>query len=456
MDKKLFTILLVFVLSITVVYAKGGKKRNEDVKVIATRINESITLDGKLNEEAWKINPGISSFIQRNPYEGKTSTQKTVVHIAYNDNAIYIAATMYDTDPDSIIARLTRRDVDIETDGFFVYLDPFSDRRSGFYFGVSAAGTQYDGILYNDDWEDASWDGVWESKINIDKEGWTVEMRIPLSQLRFQNKAENIWGINIKRIIARNNEEDFLVYVPKNESGFVSRFAELHGINNVKPSNGIEILPYVTTKAEYSHRDDNNPFNDGSKYTPAIGADFKMALGTNLTLNASANPDFGQVEIDPAVINLGDGETFFEEKRPFFIEGSKIFDFGAGGAIEYRSYDWGSPILFYSRRIGRNPQGRVPYSDYSDIPNGTHILGAAKLTGKVFENWNIGAISALTGREYADYSLNGNKSGVEVEPLTYYGILRGQKEIDEGKYGIGFMSTLTLRMFKNDALRDNI
>ncbi|MGD8779896.1 MAG: DUF5916 domain-containing protein [Ignavibacteria bacterium] len=458
MKKKLFTILLVLAHFLNVVNAKEteGEAQNRNVKMNTIHISKPITVDGLLNEEVWKSNPGISNFIQRDPDEGETATQKTIVYIAYDNSAAYVAARMYDTHPDSIISRLARRDVDIDTDRFFVYLDPYYDRRSGFYFSLSAAGTQYDGVLYNDDWEDGSWDGVWEGKVNIDSEGWTVEMRIPFSQLRFKDKAENIWGINFKRVIARRNEEDFLVYVPKNESGFVSRFAELHGINNVSSSNGIEILPYITTKAEYSRRDQFNPFNDGSKYTPAVGADFKMALGTNLTLNATVNPDFGQVEIDPAVINLSDGETFFEEKRPFFIEGSTIFDFGTGGAKEYKSYDWGTPNLFYSRRIGRVPQGYVPYSDYHDVPSGTHILGAVKLTGKIFENWNVGAVSALTGREYADYSVNGNKSSVEVEPLTYYGVLRGQKEIDEGKHGLGFISTFTSRMFKDDALRDNI
>jgi Domain of unknown function (DUF5916) len=458
MNKILITILFISAFFIALANSKETERkvRNQDIKVVAVHINNPIVLDGKLNEEVWKDNPGISNFIQRDPDEGVEPTQKTIVHIAYDNNAIYIAARMYDTHPDSIISRLARRDVDIDTDGFQVFLDPYYDRRSGFYFALSAAGTQYDGVLYNDDWNDNSWDGVWEGKVNIDSVGWTAEMRIPFSQLRFQDKDKNIWGINFKRIISRRNENDYLVYVPKNESGFVSHFAELKGINDIHPSKGIEILPYITTRAEYSLHDPNNPFNNGSKYTPAVGADFKMALGTNLTLNATVNPDFGQVEIDPAVINLSAVETFFDEKRPFFIEGSTIFNFGQGGARNYWGFNWGSPDFFYSRRIGRTPQGDIPDNDFQDVPGGTHILGAAKLSGKVFENWNIGAVSALTQREYADYSVNGDKSNLEVEPLTYYGVVRGQKEINEGKQGVGFISTLTSRMFKYDGLRDNI
>jgi Domain of unknown function (DUF5916) len=458
MKKILFTILLTFTSYIAIANSKETERkvRNQDVKINAIHLIKPITLDGKLNEEIWKDSPGISNFIQKEPVEGVKPTQRTIVHIAYDNNAIYIAARMYDTHPDSIVARLARKDVDIDTDGFQVFLDPYYDRRSGFYFALSAAGTQYDGVLFNDDWNDNSWDGVWEGKVNIDSLGWTAEMRIPFSQLRFQDKDKNIWGINFKRIISRRNENDYLVYVPKNESGFVSHFADLKGINNIHPSRGIEILPYITTRAQYSLHDPNNPFNSGSKYTPAIGADFKMALGTNLTLNATVNPDFGQVEIDPAVINLSDVETFFDEKRPFFIEGSTIFNFGQGGARNYWGFNWGSPNFFYSRRIGRAPQGSIPDNDFQDVPDGTHILGAAKLTGRVFENWNIGAVSAITQREYADYSVNGNKSSIEIEPLTYYGVVRGQKEINEGKQGIGFISTLTSRMFKYDALGDDI
>ena len=359
--------------------------------------------------------------------------------------------------PDSIIARLVRKDVDINSDLFGVFIDSYNDKRSGFYFGVNAAGTQYDGVLYNDTWDDDTWDGIWEGKAKVDNEGWVAEFKIPFSQLRFEMTSKNIWGINFRRDIARRNEKDFLVYIPKNENGFVSRFAELKGINNISPPDRFEILPYLTTRAEYTHPELNDPFHSSSHYTPGLGADFKMGLGTNLTLNATVNPDFGQVEIDPAVINLSDVETYFSEKRPFFVEGSSIFNFGQGGANNYWGFNWSNPNFFYSRRIGRVPQGSLSDdADFIDRPEGTHILGAAKITGKIGEHWNVGAIQSLTSREYGRVDESGIRTEPEIEPQTYYGIIRAQNEINEGQQGIGFISTATTRFFNESKLKDEI
>jgi len=453
--KKIFTICY-FTLAAELIFSLTQDSVSTSPVVYAVKINQVLNIDGILNEEAWnKILP-IKQFTQRDPDEGKKPTQKTEVRIGYDDAALYIGARMYDTSPDSIITRLVRRDVDITSDFFLVYLDPYYDRRSGFYFGVNAAGTHYDGVLYNDTWSDNTWDGVWEGKVNIDDKGWTAELKIPFSQLRFHKNHENVWGINLKRIIARNNEEDYFVYVPKNENGMVSRFAQLKGINGIVPPGNFEILPYVTTRAEYTHPQPNDPFNSGSDYKPGFGADIKMGLGTNLNLNATINPDFGQVEIDPAVINLSDIETFFNEKRPFFVEGSTIFNFGQGGATNYWGFNWANPIIFYSRRIGRAPQGTVPDADYSDLPDGTHILGAAKISGKIGDNWNVGVIQSLTQREYANLYSNGIRSEAEIEPLSYYGIFRAQKELNEGYQGLGFISTITSRFFKDDKLKNDL
>src|SRR5690606_3915882 len=453
--KKIFTICY-FTLAAELIFSLTQDSVSTSPVVYAVKINQVLNIDGILNEEAWnKILP-IKQFTQRDPDEGKKPTQKTEVRIGYDDAALYIGARMYDTSPDSIITRLVRRDVDITSDFFLVYLDPYYDRRSGFYFGVNAAGTHYDGVLYNDTWSDNTWDGVWEGKVNIDDKGWTAELKIPFSQLRFHKNHENVWGINLKRIIARNNEEDYFVYVPKNENGMVSRFAQLKGINGIVPPGNFEILPYVTTRAEYTHPQPNDPFNSGSDYKPGFGADIKMGLGTNLNLNATINPDFGQVEIDPAVINLSDIETFFNEKRPFFVEGSTIFNFGQGGATNYWGFNCANPIIFYSRMIGRAPQGTVPEADYSDLPDGTHILGAAKISGKIGDNWNVGVIQSLTQREYANLYSNGIRSEAEIEPLSYYGIFRAQKELNEGYQGLGFISTITSRFFKDDKLKNDL
>ncbi len=225
-------------------------------------------------------------------------------------------------------------------------------------------------------------------------------------------------------------------------------------MNDLVPPNQIEIFPYVTGKAEYTQAEDENPFNDGSIYVPGAGLDLKMNVGTGLTLNGTINPDFGQVEIDPAIINLSDVEIFFPERRPFFIEGSSIFDFGRGGAQNYWGFNWGNPDFFYSRRIGRDPQGSVPDADYIDYPTGTHILGAAKLTGKLGNSWNFGTIQSVTKREYARLYTDGIESRLEVEPLTYYGVIRAQKEFNEGSQGLGVLSTLALRDFKEPQLED--
>ncbi|MCH7774541.1 MAG: carbohydrate binding family 9 domain-containing protein, partial [Bacteroidetes bacterium] len=455
MKALLFTILLLlnskFLFGID---PDSLKIKNDDVKIYAKRLTSPIHIDGKLIEPFWQQIEGFEDFIQREPIEGVLPSERTVVKIAYDDNALYIGARMFDSSPDSIIARLSRRDNLENSDFFAVGLDPYHDKRSGYFFIINAAGVLIDGVLFNDTYDDDSWDAVWEGKAAIDGLGWTAEMRIPFSQLKFNKSNLNVWGINYRRSIARKNENDYLVFIPKTENGFVSHFAELHGMNDLAPPNQIELFPYVTARAEYIQTEDGNPFNDGSNYVPGAGLDLKMSIGTGLTLNGTINPDFGQVEIDPAVINLSDVEVFFPERRPFFIEGSSIFDFGRGGAQNYWGFNWGSPDFFYSRRIGRDPQGSVPDADYIDYPTGTHILGAAKLTGKLGTSWNFGTIQSLTKREYARLHTDGIESRAEVEPLTYYGVIRAQKEFSEGSQGLGVLSTLTLRDFNEQRLQD--
>ena len=454
--KAFILILLAFLSPFICLAGTNDSLIKKNIIVKAYRTSESIKIDGVLSENVWNSQAGISDFIQRDPLEGNNATERTEVFLAYDDEALFVAAKLFDSSPDSIIARLARRDVGTSDDLFGIFLDPSYDKRSGYYFGVSAAGTQYDGVLYNDRWDDESWDGVWESKSVLNSEGWFCEMRIPFSQMRFNENEKHTWGVNFRRDISRKNEIDYLVYIPKNEQVFVSRFFDLIGIENIKSSSSIEILPYVISKAEYTQHSLGDPFNDGSKYSPGMGGDLKMSIGSNLKLNATINPDFGQVEIDPAVINLSDVETFFSEKRPFFIEGSTIFNFGQGGATNYWGFNWGNPQFFYSRRIGRIPQGSIPDADYTDVPLGTHILGAAKLSGKIGDNWNVGTIQAVTKKEYAELQTDGKKSRVEIEPFTYYGVLRAQKEFSEGQQGLGGIATLTARDFDDVRLRDEI
>ncbi len=413
-------------------------------------------IDGILSERVWH-GPGFTKFVERDPNEGTKPTQATEVWVAYDEQAIYVAARMYDNAPDSIVARLARRDTKVSSDYFVFYVDPYHDRRSGFYFAINAAGTIGDGVLYNDDWSDNTWDGVWEGKARIDSLGWTAEMRIPFSQLRFEHDSSYVWGVDFERFIGRSNEDDYVVYTPKNSSGFVSRFIDLVGISEINTHRPIELLPYFTAKAEYLNAGNGNPFNDGSRYTPGIGGDFKAGIGNNLTLDGTINPDFGQVEVDPAIVNLSDIQTYYSEKRPFFIEGADIFNnFGSGGSNNFWNFNFGNPQFFYSRRIGRAPEGSIPSADFVDEPDGTSIIGAAKLTGRIGDGWTIGTIHAVTASENARVDTAGSIFNVPVEPLTYYGVVRARKETNDGRQGIGFISSLSERDFKADTLRDQL
>jgi hypothetical protein len=417
------------------------------------RLASSVAIDGALDDAAWQRAPAITRLTQSDPFEGQAPSESTWVWLAYDDEALYVAVRCRDSHPDSIVANLVRRDLWVPSDRIVVYLDPFRDLRSGYFFSISAAGVLWDGTLFNDTGSDDTWDGVWEGRARRSGSGWTCELRIPFSQLRFRPGVEQVWGFNFRRRIERRTELDQLAWTPKKGSGFVSRFPRLTGIEDGHRSRSIEVLPYTTGKAEYLVHEPGDPFNDGSRYTPGLGGDLRMSVGNNLTLNASANPDFGQVEVDPAVVNLSDVESYFQEKRPFFTENSRIFSFGNEGANQYWGFQWPAPTLFYSRRIGRAPQGSAPGEpDFSDAPLATHILGAAKLTGKLGPSLNFGMMHAVTSREDARVALGGLESRAEIEPLTYYGVARGLKELKGGYNGLGLMTTLVQRRFGESGL----
>jgi hypothetical protein len=420
--------------------------------VIAVRTEGPISVDGVLEEKVWQGDP-TDRFIQNDPKDGEPSTEKTHVWVAYDDKALYVAAFCYDSEPKKIMSRLGRRDSDVDSDWFMFAVDPYYDKRTGYRFGVNPAGSISDEALSNDVNDDSSWDGVWEGKAHVNGQGWTVEMKIPFSQIRFPKKDEYVWGVNFVRIIKRKNERDSYAWVPKSETAYVSRFARLEGIQGINPGPHVEIIPYAVTQAQFRPSEPGNPFERGHKTLGNMGFDAKVGLKSNLTLDASVNPDFGQVEVDPAVVNLSAYETYYEEKRPFFIEGASIFDgFGRGGVYLNANINWPQPTFFYSRRIGRAPQGSVTEAgDFFFTPDRTTILGAAKLTGKV-DGWNVGFINALTSREYAQIDAAGLRLREEVEPFSYYGVLRAQRDIDEGRHGIGFMATGVTRDLRTGAL----
>ncbi len=411
----------------------------------AQRLTAAVSIDGYLHEPAWG-EPGLTDFVQRDPLEGEEPTQRTEVWVAYDQSALYIAARLYDSAPDSIVRRLARRDEDTSADFFIFGVDPWHDHRSGFYFRVNAAGAIEDGTFSNDAFTDDSWDGVWESAVTVDEQGWNLEIKVPFSQLRFPKKEEHVWGMNFARWIERNQELDYYVMVPRNSSGDVSWFAHMTGIAGIERPSTLELLPYSAGRAEYLHPESGDPFNDGSNYFGQAGLDIKMGLTSSMTLDATINPDFGQVEVDPAVINLGYFETHYEEKRPFFVEGASIFGFGNGGTTNNWSFNYGAPTFFYSRRAGRPPQ-LEPTGDYdfSSIPTNTSILGAAKISGKLNPQWSLGLANVVTGREEGRLDSAGNRFRETVEPLANYSVVRLQREISQGRHGLGLLGTSTYR-----------
>jgi hypothetical protein len=451
------TAVVLFALALPLLLAANEKQPKQEIQapeqrsVKALRVEEPMTIDGKLSEKVWQSNP-CEGFTQNDPNDGAPATEKTRVWVAYDDKALFVAAYCYDSDPGGIKSLLGRRDSQIDSDWFFFAVDPYFDKRTGYLFGVNPAGAILDEALSNDVDADASWDSVWEGKAAINGDGWAVEMKIPFNQIRFPKKEEYTWGVNFSRVIKRKNERISFSWVPKSESAFVSKFAQLEGIRGISPGRHIEFLPYTVSQAQFRPAEEGNPYETGHKFLGNSGFDLKISLKSNLTLDASVNPDFGQVEVDPAVVNLSAYETYYQEKRPFFIEGASIFNnFGRGGIHSNANINWPSPQFFYSRRIGRAPQGYVTEPGYVAFPDRSTILGAAKITGKL-GGWNVGFINALTAREFAEIDQSGSRLKQEVEPFTYYGVLRAQRDINKGQRGYGFIATGVVRDLENDTL----
>jgi len=445
-------LLISFIAGMSLFSAAKTVEAPEPDPIMALRTEKAVKIDGILEEKVWQ-NEGCAGFIQTDPIDGSKPSEKTRVWMAYDQEYLYVAAFLYDSQPELIQGRLGRRDDFVDSDWFIFAVDPYFDRRTGYQFAVNPSGSIVDGTLYNDINEDTTWNGVWDWASHINDHGWCVEIKIPFDQLRFPKKEEYVWGVNFRRVILRKNEKITYVWVPKEESAYVSRFAELRGIKGIKPGMHIELLPYAVSQAHLSPEQPGNPFETGREFLGDAGFNFKLGLKSNLTLDATVNPDFGQVEVDPAVINLSAYETYYEEKRPFFIEGANIFNaFGMGGLHMNANINWPSPSFFYSRRIGRSPQGSVSRSGHVDYPEVSTILGAFKLTGKVLNGWDIGFINALTSREYAEIDSEGMRFQEEVEPLTYYGALRVQKDFNEGAQGIGVMASSVNRDLENQSL----
>jgi len=416
--------------------------------VVAVRTDGPIDVDGHLREAIWSLASPATDFTQVDPEEGQPASQRTEVRIVYDSDALYVAVRAWDSGP--ITTRLGRRDMALlDSDWFGLVIDSYHDHQTAFSFDVNPGGVKRDAVKsmqQGEETDDLSWDGVWDVATSVDDEGWTAEYRIPFSQLRFREDEVHTWGIQLERVIGRRREYAVSSFTPKQESGGIPAFGHLQGISDVEQGNRVELLPYVVAKSEHVDPGDN-PFRTDSEQAASGGLDVLYRASPNLTLNATFNPDFGQVEVDPAVVNLGVYETFFEEKRPFFIEGSEIFQFTGGTS---------GGQLFYSRRIGRPPQTRPPTSE-ADVPVETTILGAAKLSGKTSSGWSVGVLSAVTGEETARYLTDqGITETMAAEPLTGYFVGRARKEMRGGLSAAGAMATTAHRNLTTDLLRDRL
>ncbi len=425
-------------------------------ELTAVRLDSPIIIDGVLDENLYQTAP-FNIFIQADPDNGKPASEQTEVWIGYDDVAIYVSARLWDSEPDSIITRMTRRDADFNSDEFQLAIDSYFDKRSGFYFVVNPSNSIQDGTMSNNSWFDETWDGIWSSKALIDSHGWTLEIRIPFSQLRFNLKKEVIMGMGFGRMIKRKNEHSLSFSSPRGNPDVVSRFGKLTGIKNIDPPRRIELIPYTTANYAALPTESDNPFYNGHDRNFDFGTDLKLGIGNNLTIDATVNPDFGQVEVDPSVINLSAYETFYDEKRPFFMEGASIFSFGSGGPTNRMGFNYAHPHFFYSRRIGRYPQREVDSDGWVDVPQASDILGAAKISGKLPGNLSVGSLSALTRREFAQVEEDTTELfEVEVEPLTSYNLVRAQKEFRDGIHGIGGLASWVTRSFDDRDLRENL
>ncbi len=432
---------VVFFAAISVAGAAPPPSR---VAATAIPVATAVRVDGDLNDAVWQTIPAITGFRQRDPREGAAPTYETEARVAYDATALYIAVEAFDPEPKRIVGIRTRRDEGSPSDWVSVLIDSFHDRRSAFEFAVNPAGVKQDSYWFNDTNNDQGWDAVWDVAVSRGERGWRAEFRIPFSQLRYRPSETSTFGLAIVRKIGRLNETTTWPLLAKSANGYVSSFGELTGLRLDRSPKRLEVVPYVLGDVKTQPSESGNPLTKTTDPNGSAGVDLKYALRPGLTLTGTVNPDFGQVEADPAVVNLSAFETFFSERRPFFVEGSGIFSF------DIDCNDGSCSGLFYSRRIGRTPRGEanVPDGGYSSAPNQTTILGAAKLTGRIGA-FSVGALNAVTSDEDAVILNGAVRTRQTVEPLTSYSVARARREFTN-QSSLGFMVTSTNRNLDAD------
>ena len=435
--------LVAFLLPVSV-FGLFGQTEYLPKKVYkAYRIEVAPVINGVFDDEAWQTGTWAGDFTQLEPYADRPPTQPTEFKVAFDDMNIYVAIKALDNAPDSITNRMSRRD-NGDGDMVFVVLDSYHDLRTGFIFGLSSAGVRFDMIQSNNGQnEDTTWDPIWLAKAQIHDWGWGAEMKIPFTQLRFKKNSDEMWGFEVARQIFRKDELSLWHPIPRTAPGLIHAIGELDGLQEIEPRKQLDLTPYGVASLKTYEAEEGNPYADGSDPKFNFGLDGKIGVTNNLTLDFTINPDFGQVEADPSEVNLTAFETFFEEKRPFFIEGNSITSFNVG----LGDGDVGNDNLFYSRRIGRRPHGYPSLDDgeYSDIPIFTRILGAAKLTGKTENGLSVGIVEAVTADTKATIDNSGDERKETVEPLTNYSLARVQKDLNKGNSIIGAAVTSTIR-----------
>ena len=427
--------VIFWTISLGILFAAGIVQAGDPEAISTSKMATAIRvdpspprIDGKLDDEVWQNAPVFGDFQQRDPIEGDAITEETTFQIAYDEAAVYVGVRCLDREPDGIVSRLTRRDGFTEADWVSVSLDPHNDRQSGCWFRVYASGSVNDGVYSDDSHRDEAWNGVWEVETAIDDGGWSAEYRIPYHVLRFSARDEYVWGLNVERHISRKQELDQWSLISKERPGWVSQFGQLEGIRDIHPPLHLELSPYAMGRAI---------IDGGEDYLGRVGADVRYGITSGISLNATVNPDFGQVEADPAVLNLTAFEDFFWEQRPFFVEGASVFQTGG--------YD-----LFYSRRLGRWPGYFEIPEDAEELerPEATTILGALKLTGKQGKI-AFGLLEAVTAPEDAtiEREVDGEivRQDYRVEPLTNYLVGRVEQYIWEGTSKIGVLGTAVNR-----------
>ncbi len=444
---KKFTSFLFFNLLLTLLSAQSISKDSvlQKRQYQTIKLSSEIKLDGIPDEAAWNAVEWSGDFIEFLPTEKAQPPHQTRFKIIYDDKFLYAAFECFDIKPDSIVRRLGRRD-DFPGDWISIGIDSYHDLRTAFSFTLSVSGVRNDEFISgNGDNFDDSWNPIWFGKTHIGTNSWTAEMKIPFSQLRYGKEADKVWGLQVMRKFFRKDERSFWQLIPRSSGGWVSGFGELNGLKDVKPQKQIEIAPYVVAQTKRYKKTEGNPFATGADSKINFGVDGKVAITSDLILDFTVNPDFGQVEADPSQVRIDGFQSFFDEKRPFFIESRNLFDYQITGSQAGGQYD--SDLLFYSRRIGSSPHGypSLGSNEYANIPDNTAILGAAKFSGKTKNGWSIGVLESVTRRVEATIDNNGARRTESVEPLTSYFIGHLLKDFDKGNTVLGGVFTAVNR-----------